>query len=202
MRAIVAAILYNLRNLMRFAGRDTRAQFWPYAIFLFVLQSIVSMALILPIMAKVMVKAFQFGMQHATTNGGQLTAADQKAFVQINSGIYSDMGSMMTVTTPIFAALFIILLAAAVARRLHDRGMSGYWGLMPLPFTAFSILTMPKLFAAFETHPFSYGWPPGLLINNLLYLAALILLIVLLARPGVAGANRFGPVVADWPHSP
>ena len=202
MKAIVAAILYNLSNLMRFAGRDTRAQFWPYAIFLFVLQSIISMALTLPIIAKVMIKAFQFGVQHATTNGGQLSAADQKAFAQINNGIYSDMGSMMTVTTPILTALLVILLAAAVARRLHDCGMSGYWGLMPLPFTAFSILTMPKLFAAFEIHTFSDGWFPGLLINNLLYFAALILLIVLLARRDVAGANRFGPVVADWPYSP
>ena len=202
MKAIVAAILYNLSNLMRFAGRDTRAQFWPYAIFLFVLQSIISMALTLPIIAKVMIKAFQFGVQHATTNGGQLSAADQKAFAQINNGIYSDMGSMMTVTTPILTALLVILLAAAVARRLHDCGMSGYWGLMPLPFTAFSILTMPKLFAAFEIHTFSDGWFPGLLINNLLYFAALILLIVLLARRGVVGANRFGPFIADWPYSP
>src|ERR1700722_231145 len=144
------------------------------------------MALTLPIIAKVMIKAFQFGVQHATTNGGQLSAADQKAFAQINNGIYSDMGSMMTVTTPILTALLVILLAAAVARRLHDCGMSGYWGLMPLPFTAFSILTMPKLFAAFEIHTFSDGWFPGLLINNLLYFAALILLIVLLARRGVA----------------
>lgn len=202
MKAIVAAILYNLRNLMRFAGRDTRAQFWPYAIFLFILQSIVSMALMLPIIAKAMMEGFQFGLQHAATNGGQLSAADQKAFAQINSGIYSDMGSMLTVTTPIFTTLFVILLAAAVARRLHDRGMSGYWGLMPLPFTAFSILTMPTLFAAFATHTVSSGWFAGLFINNVLYFAALILLVVLLARQGVAGANRFGPVVTDWPYSP
>jgi uncharacterized membrane protein YhaH (DUF805 family) len=202
MKAIGAAILYNLRNLMRFEGRDTRAQFWPYAIFLFVLQSIASLFLTIPIIVNVMIKAFQFGVQHASTKGGQLSAADQKAFAQINNGIYSDMGSMMTVTTPIFTALFVILLAAAVVRRLHDRGMSGYWGLMPLPFTMFSILTMPTLFAAFETHTVSGGWFAGLLINNLIYLAALISLIVLLARQGVAGANRFGPVVADWPYSP
>lgn len=202
MKAIVAAILYNLRNLMRFAGRDTGAQFWPYAIFIFVVQSIISLALTLPIIVRAMINAFQLGVQQAITNSGRPRAADQQAFAQINSGIYSDMGSMLTVTAPIFTAVLVILLAAAIARRLHDRGMSGYWGLMPLPFTVFSILTMPKLFAAFATHTVEGDWFAGLLINNFLYFAALILLIVLLARQGVGGANRFGAVVADWPYSP
>jgi uncharacterized membrane protein YhaH (DUF805 family) len=205
MTAIFAAILHNLRNLVRFSGRDTRAQFWPYAIFLFVLQSIVSTGLTIPITVNVMAKAFQFGMQHATTNGGRMSAADQRALEQIIGGIYSEMGSVLSVTAPILTALLVILLAAAVARRLHDRGMIGYWGLMPLPFTAFGLLTMPELFAAFATHTvgemFDGRWFAVLLINNLLYFAALITLIVLLAQRGAAGANRFGPAV-DWPYSP
>ena len=90
MTAIVAAILYNFRNLVHFSGRDVRAQFWPYAIFLFVLQSIVSMALTIPITVNVMFKAFQFGMQHAATNGGQMSAADQRALEQIVNGIYTE----------------------------------------------------------------------------------------------------------------
>jgi len=202
MTAIFAAILYNFGNLIRFSGRETRAQFWPYAIFLFIVQSIVSSAITIPIMVNVFIKAFQFGMQHARTTGGApMTAADQRAMDQMMQGVYADMGSILTVTTPICTTLFVILLAAAVARRLHDRGMSGYWGLMPLPLTAFSLFTMPQMFAAFATHTVSGGWFAVLLINSLLYFGALILLIVLLAQRGLAGANRFGPAI-DWPYSP
>jgi uncharacterized membrane protein YhaH (DUF805 family) len=57
------------------------------------------------------------------------------------------------------------------------------------------------MFAAFETHTFAGGLFAGLLINNFLYLAALIVLIVFLAQRGAAGANRFGGAV-DWPYSP
>lgn len=44
--------------------------------------------------------------------------------------------------------LAIALYAAAVVRRLHDRGRSGAWGLMPLPFLLYTSIPMARLFGS------------------------------------------------------
>jgi len=89
-----------------------------------------------------------------------------------------------------FAAL-VGLLAAAVARRLHDRGFSGYWGLMPLPFVAYCSSKMLLLNSQFET-----GQPDMRLVFSIsasfLLYSAVIWLVVLLARRSALGPNRFG----------
>jgi len=89
-----------------------------------------------------------------------------------------------------FAAL-VGLLAAAVARRLHDRGFSGYWGLMPLPVVAYCSSMMLLLNSQFET-----GQPDMRLVFSIsasfLLYSAVIWLVVLLARRSALGPNRFG----------
>ena len=88
--------------------------------------------------------------------------------------------------------LSILLYAAAVVRRLHDRGMSGKWGLMPLPFILFSSIQMPRMFGSFGN-----GIPPdmgvffSIFISNFLYLGTLIALIILLSGAGNPDANRY-----------
>ena len=217
MSAIVAAILYNLRNLACFTGRDIRAQFWPYAIFLFIVQMIANMIFMIPVMFRMMYRifttTFQFAAQHRGTTGMPIGPADLKAFDQVMQTTFADMQSMLVVVAPVGTAIFVILIAAAVARRLHDRGRAGYWGLMPLPFTAFGIATMPTVFSAMARGYANFSvqgiwgslgtaWLVAVSLNNLLYWIALILLIVMLAQRGAAGANRFGPEVTDWHYAP
>jgi uncharacterized membrane protein YhaH (DUF805 family) len=192
MTAIVAPILYSFRNLARFSGRDRRDQFWPYAIFLFIVQNIVSMTAMIPVMHSVMSKTFYFTQQHLTAGGTRLRGADQKEFVQMMEGIFSDMQSLLMVTTPVLTGLFIVFIAAAAARRLHDRGKSGFWGLMPVPLAGFGVVLMPKTFSAFLTHDISAYWLVALFLNNILYFGFLIFLIVLLAQRSEGGANRYG----------
>jgi uncharacterized membrane protein YhaH (DUF805 family) len=81
-------------------------------------------------------------------------------------------------------------LAAAVARRLHDRGLSGAWGTLPLPFLAFSFFAMDRVFASLGEEP--SGLFEAAFVSNLLYNISLIVLIVLLIGPSDEGANRFG----------
>jgi uncharacterized membrane protein YhaH (DUF805 family) len=150
---IVAAILCNFRNLVRFSGRDTREQFWPYAIFLFIIQNIVSTITMAPIMYSIMTKTFSLVQEQATHAGTRLSATDQIAFNQMIQGVISDMQSMLIVTTPILIGLFIVFVAAATARRLHDRGKSGFWGLMPIPFAGFGVVLMPRLFSTWLQKP-------------------------------------------------
>jgi uncharacterized membrane protein YhaH (DUF805 family) len=155
----------------------------------------------IPVMYSVMTKMFSFIQQQAGRVGGRMDGrADQQAFIQMFQSIFSDMETVM-ITAPILTGLFVVLVAAAVTRRLHDRGMHGYWGLMPLPFMAFGLAAMPKIFATWPYNP-NFTLFILLFLNNLFSFAALILLIVLLAQRSSARANRFGPEVTDWRYSP
>ena len=88
--------------------------------------------------------------------------------------------------------LSILLYAAAVARRLHDRGMSGWWGLLPLPFILYSSIQMPRVFGSFG----SAAQPDmplffSIFFSNLLYIVTLVVLIVFLAGASQAAPNRY-----------
>lgn len=83
------------------------------------------------------------------------------------------------------------VLSAAVARRLHDSGLSATWGLLPLPFLAFAFFAMYRAsgteFNVEADSTFNTAFASGML-----YDISLIVLIVLLARRSDEGANRFG----------
>jgi uncharacterized membrane protein YhaH (DUF805 family) len=93
----------------------------------------------------------------------------------------------------IVSAVAVLLLAAAVARRLHDTGRSGAWGLLPLPCLFFGLYKMSQFFAGLARRDPEPGSFTLIFVNNLVYLACLGLLVFLLARPGVPGDNRYGP---------
>lgn len=157
-------IIRGFRSLTVFSGRDRRGQFWPYA--------------------------------------GVVVA-----LIYVFSGIAGvlAMGSMLTGTEvmPDFTAFFaviagtllisIVLLAAAVSRRLHDTGKSALFGLMPVPFIVIYCAVFP---AMMQDMMVAEEPDAGLFIlagiSNLLYFAALITLIVLLCLKGTNGPNRFG----------
>ena len=94
------------------------------------------------------------------------------------------------------------LLAAAVARRLHDLDETGLWGLMPLPFLAIDIVGFPRALSYFAQQIADPWLFAGLFANNILYLATLGALLAMLSRDGVPGPNRHGPVPGLWDFSP
>ena len=61
---LVSTIRYNLVNLATFSGRETRAQFWPYAAFVFVLSIAGMMAVMLPEMSASMERMQKFATEH------------------------------------------------------------------------------------------------------------------------------------------
>ena len=99
---------------------------------------------------------------------------------------------LMFIWVGLLAIPLILLLAAAVVRRLHDRGLSGAWGLLPLPFLGFAFFAMHRASLAVPT-----GEPDSLFgtafASGVLYNISLIVLIVLLAGRGDETENRFGP---------
>lgn len=191
---VVAALHHGARNVLRFSGRDGRRLFWPYAIALFLGATVVSAAAMIPEMTRTMAKMQRFAAEHP-----------DQAVVKSGPGHYSisikgshpemmpDIG-LFLITMQIVAGALVVLLAAAVARRLHDSDRTALWGLAPLPFLAAGMAMMPRRLDALETVS---TYIPLLLLNNLAYLIAVGSLIAMLARKGTDGPNRFGDATRD-----
>ena len=195
MSGFLASIRYNLAHLARFPGRETRGEFWPYVAFLFILQTIVVFAILVPIVVDMMVRVQRFVIEHPQglppANAGP--GPYGPGMPVLPPELMPDFAGMMMPMAALNLA-FVLLVGAAVVRRLHDRDMSGLWALLPLPFMILGQILAPKIFAAF-TAPGPPDSQTFLLIqlNALLFWAALIILIVLLAQPGTEGPNRYGP---------
>ncbi len=195
---LLASIGHNLRNLFRFSGRDRRALFWPYAATVFILAIVAFQAAFLPEFMRTMSRMQRFAAEHPD----QATVTQGPGHYSISiEGHHPELMPDMTrfaVLIGIVAAIVVLLLAAAVARRLHDRGKSGFWGLMPVPFLAFAGIQTPRVFANPGAHMDSFFL---LFFNNLIYIGTLIALLVLLARDSDPGDNRYGSS-PDLPPSP
>lgn len=171
--------LHGIRNLQRFSGRDSRSHFWFYALWLFVVQQVLSAVVV----AGVVIWGFTSDLDAISSpppSPADAITTDHLAFIQ--AIIWSVLATVI---------LVVLLLAASVTRRLHDSDLRGWWGLMPLPFLFFGAGAMVFIVG-------SAGQPSmrlfGLMfINNAIYLLALLVLVILLCRASTPGPNRFGP---------
>ncbi|HEX8126888.1 MAG TPA: DUF805 domain-containing protein [Allosphingosinicella sp.] len=168
---------------LRFRGRDRRARFWPYAIFVFGLGQIVGMAAMTPALLRFQLEMLQ--------RSGRLPG---------DGGPYGEMQAMIPFLSDtmrlgaLIGAVTVALLAAAVVRRLHDCDRTGAWGLLPLPFPgAAAILANRAVVGVASSSRPDMSAFAGLFANNLVYMAALGWLIYLLVGEGTPGSNRFGP---------
>ena len=194
MGGVVASIGHNLAGLVRFSGRDTRRQFWPYAIFLFLLSTAAFMVLAIFVAADMFGRIEHYVIAHP--EGLPPPAPGQAP--QIPPELLPDLSG---IAMPMIAMqiLSVLLLAAAVTRRLHDRDRTGLWGLMPLPFMAIGMANLQNAFA-FATRPQSLTPLQSTLFAIApFHWVALIALIVMLAGEGTKGPNRFGPEPAPAP---
>ncbi|MFC0683630.1 DUF805 domain-containing protein [Novosphingobium clariflavum] len=185
---------YHLVRLAKFSGREGRAKFWPWAGVVVGLVCIGSFAAIGPMMVRSMAKMQQYAREHpeqatVTSGPGHYEISIQGHHPELMPDFSAVTGAM-----EIVMAVAIVLLAAAVTRRLHDTGKAGTWGLLPLPFLVIGFTQMPRIFAAPEPDMRLFGL---LFLNNLFYLGALGVLILLLAGAGSKGDNRYGPPPQD-----
>lgn len=189
MHSYFGLIAYHLRSLARFSGRDARPTFWPWAITLL----LAAMAAMSAIMVPVMTGMTGLARQHPGQS--RIEAGAGSYSVHIDGGVQG-AGSIMApaaIGAASIAAIVVLLLAASVTRRLHDLDKSGAWGLLPLPFLVTGLILFSWIFNSFEA-----GGPPDAvffagILNNFVYLAALVYLVVLLIRHGDPGLNRHGP---------
>jgi uncharacterized membrane protein YhaH (DUF805 family) len=171
------------KRLANFKGSEDRASFWPYAALVFVILMVVGMAIFVPILAGSMRAMQEYAAHHPDQSTAVSGPGHYSISVEGHHPEFMPAGPIAWYLGVTFA-LAIVLYAAAVVRRLHDRGMSGAWGLMPLPFIIYSSIQMPTMFASFGT-----GTQPDMALffsvffSNMLYIVALVVLIVLLAGP-------------------
>jgi uncharacterized membrane protein YhaH (DUF805 family) len=200
MTPIFASIGHGLRNVAQFRGRDGGVRFWIYGFFLLTLVIAAMMAVLLPEFARSMERIQAFAAAHPELS--TVTSGPGYYSIQIE-GYHPELAPNFQAILYGIAAIslaFVILIAAAVTRRLHDRGKSGWWGFMPLPFLTIGLALMPGLFAGFG-NPASapdMGMFALLFLNNMIYIGTLLALAIMLLLPGTVGENRYGP---DWKES-
>jgi uncharacterized membrane protein YhaH (DUF805 family) len=194
LREIKGSIRHGFGGVTRLSGRDTRRQFWPFAIFLFFATTALSYLAMIPMMMRMFT-----GMIEVAEKAARDQAAGIPASPPFGEGaglppeLIPEMGNMV-LWMGLLNLAAVLLLVAAVARRLHDRDRRGYWGLMPLPFTVIGHLLGPQVMRAVMAEPMA-GSPHAslMLLNSAAYWVSLAFLIVLLVGEGTAGPNRFGP---------
>lgn len=188
MAGIGASIAHNVRGLGRFSGRDTRGQFWPWAIGVFLLSTIATMMAILPILLDMLIGFQQLLHQPIDPADPYGASIEPDALLLLMPDF-----SRLQIPFAAINAVAVLLLAAGVTRRLHDRDKAGWWGLMPVPFLAIGILLMPY---STQINPEPGPMPLLATLNSLCSWGALIGLIFLLVGEGSQGANRYGDEVA------
>lgn len=182
----------NLTGLFHFSGRTTRSGFWPYAVIVILLSMAGLIGVMIPSMVDMFVRMQRFAAQHpelVTEIRGpgsyEMRIEGYHPELMPNFGsLFLEMGGV--------ALGAILLLAAAVTRRLHDRDKSGWWALPPPVFLAIGFALMPYMFARFSREAPDMRLFFLLFFNNLTYLATLLLLVILLLGPGSSGPNRYG----------
>jgi uncharacterized membrane protein YhaH (DUF805 family) len=196
MNAFINSIRHGFTSLTRFSGRDPAERFWPYVGAVIALFFMAAAATMTPIMNGMFARMQTFAAEHP--DQATVTQGPGSYSIQIQGNhpeLMPDMTPFFTVMQ-VGCAVVVLLLAAAVTRRLHDRGRRGWWGLPPLVFLAVGLTLFPRLFQSTisgEMTPDSMKLFGLMMANNLLYLGSLGLLIFLLAGASQAGENRFGP---------
>jgi uncharacterized membrane protein YhaH (DUF805 family) len=191
MAEIIASIRHGLRRVVDFSGRDSKAQFWPYAIFLFLLSIAAGMILWVPVMADMFVRLQRYLIEHpeGLPTGGDKYPGATALPPELMPDFSAMVGPMAVVNL-----LFVMLLAAALVRRLHDRAKSGWWALLPVPFMIYSQIQGPQAATMMiGGHPPNPSIMLPAALSSLFYWIAFVTLVVLLVGDGTAGPNRYGP---------
>lgn len=183
-------ILGHFARLFQFGGREKVGSFWPYAGVVLALGFIGSAAVMMPEMNRSMARMAQFAAEHpesatVSQGPGRYEIHIQGSHPELLPDFKAMIGGMVAVMV-----IMVVLLAAAVARRLHDTGRTGAWGLLSLPFLVSGMALMPDMFSSAEPDMSQFFM---LFADNMVYIGTLVLLVFLLSRPGDPAENRWGP---------
>lgn len=178
----------HFSGLLKFTGRENREPFWLWVLIVYAVQTGITMIASIPLY----VWMFQrIGHAVATNNPDEMK--DQAA-------MFHDMAPLMIwlgLVSAVLGVVFMLLIAAAVVRRLHDGNRTGWWALPVALLNILSQVSSLAMLAAGKLtpvpgKPFAAAQQSFGLIQ-FAALLALVILVVVLILPGTDGDNRFGP---------
>lgn len=193
-------IVRGFKSLLKFNGRDRAGQFWPYAGVVIAITMVLGVVVVVPGIVSAVEQAAVFAEANPDKAVVHRTPTSVRVEIRDATGMPPmDMSFAKWMAVP--AGALVLLLAAAVTRRLHDRNLSGAIGLVPVVaggiylFLWFKVMNLMLAEAAGQGE--MNGAFAGLfltaMLTCLLYLASAAILIVLLCLKGKAGPNRYGP---------
>jgi uncharacterized membrane protein YhaH (DUF805 family) len=194
MAGIVKSIGYNLARLARPAGRETRAMFWPFAIAVVLVRILVAIALFVPVMVDMMDRLMTYVRDHPEGLPKPLPGQPPTLPPELMPHLES-----LVVPGMIIGVVTFVLLFAAVVRRLHDRGRSGWWVALPLPFELIALASAPYTLRHLGDFAANPRFTPLLALNGLASWVAFIVLVVMLVGESERGPNRFGSDPRETP---
>jgi uncharacterized membrane protein YhaH (DUF805 family) len=187
---VIKSIRHNLANLANFRGRETRSLFWPYFGVVAFLSFVALWFAMLPEIEGSMDRMQRFAAEHPELATVERSSTSYSITIEgHHPELMPDFGRIGVVLSGV-VALAVLLLAAAVVRRLHDCGKSGAWAIAPVLFLGLGLSLMPILFSQ---NPPNLTLFLALFLNNILYLASLVYVVVLLAGTSMKDDNRFAP---------
>ncbi|MGP1356540.1 MAG: DUF805 domain-containing protein [Roseicyclus sp.] len=162
-------------NMFNFSGRARRAEYWWYALFVFILGVVAQVVMVRWLSSNTDVLALANNPRAVQS---LLKQDDVRQVV-----IYSTVGQVILVYIPYLAV---------TVRRLHDTGRSGWW--MFKPFLLAFVLAFVMTFLAASAGGANGAPSPALMLMAVtLPMLAYIWFIVVLCLPSDRGNNRFGP---------
>jgi uncharacterized membrane protein YhaH (DUF805 family) len=162
-------------NMFNFSGRARRAEYWWYALFIF-LASLVFQG----------VAAYWLFMQPEFGAAMGNPAAMETLIKQYEDQVWRWSAYFFAG----YLFLYLIPQLAVTVRRLHDTGRSGWWMFKPILLALVAGIGLGFLAV------FAGGGAPSpaiLLMVSTLPMLASIWFLVVLCLPGTYGNNRFGP---------
>jgi len=202
MNQYLHSLSQGLGGLLRFSGRSTQRDFWFYAATVIGLMMIGTSAMGAVVVTDMIQRITRFAAEHpdlttVTEGPGSYSVSIEGFYPEL----FPDVSPIIT-ASGICVVMSIVLLAAAVSRRLHDVGRSAFWGLLPLPFgvTGFVVISQmlrqmaasPPTSDAFDLNAMMPLFFIGF-FANLLWLIGLAVLAVWMAGGSQPHANRHGP---------
>ena len=167
----IAWALQPLKKYATFSGRASRAEFWWFFLFVFILYLVMTFVFIGSI--------------------GSLAASDGDPSAGI-MGLFSGAGLFIG----LFWLALIIPTIAVQVRRLHDTNRSGWWiGAFYLLYLGYLIFVMDAAASAMSGEAPAdggLGMAAGAGIFGIVMLIYTIVLLVFYCLPGTRGPNRFG----------
>lgn len=193
------AIKHGLGNLLNFTGRDARQAFWYYVLFVWLVTTGISLIVNVPLMLEAGMSGFREGM--AAGRSGDPAAVQAVTEASIARSMMDIASSTMWVKS-VSAVLTVLLIGAALVRRLHDSEMSGWWALVPGSMQIANLFIAPIMMRRMiETMSRMQTADPMAGMRSMqssmsgasvLGLVAILIVVALGIRQSTPGPNRYG----------